>query len=154
MAKHLVNENSNRHSASLGLVIVDVVGRACAAAFAVGLLSGVRVLFVPGNYLKNFRHIVRPLLPSFVRHVSLICIIKERSSSQTFANGKKGERRRRRGKKWRPIIKSTVGAPHNMLSNKKALFTEETATDKRNRGIARDRVVFGGVGSQLTIKER
>ena len=156
MAKHRVNENSSHHDASLGLVIVDVVGRACAAAyFAVGLLSGVRVLFVPGNYLKNFRHIVRYFAPSsFVRHVSLICIIKERSSSQTFANGKKGERRRRRGKKWRPIIKSTVGAPHNMLSNKKALFTEETATDKRNRGIARDRVVFGGVGSQLTIKER
>ena len=156
MAKHRVNENSSHHDASLGLVIVDVVGRACAAAyFAVGLLSGVRVLFVPGNYLKNFRHIVRYFAPSsFVRHVSLICIIKERSSSQTFANGKKGERRRRRNKKWRPIIKSTVGAPHNMLSNKKALFTEETATDKRNRGIARDRVVFGGVGSQLTIKER
>ena len=159
MAKHLVNENSNHHDTT------PRPGhrrrrRPCAAAyFAVGLLSGVRVLFVPGNYLKNFRHIVRYFAPSFVRHVSLICIIKERSSSQTFANGKKGERRRRRNKKWRPIIKSTVGAPHNMLSNKKALFTEETATatDKRNRGIARDdraREVFGGVGSQLTIKER
>ena len=91
-------------------------------------------MFVPGNYLKNFRHIVRYFI---VRHVSLICIIKERSSSQTFANGKKGEKRRRRNKKWRPIIESTVGAPHNMLPNKKALFTEETATDKRNRGIAR-----------------
>ena len=134
MAKHLVDENSSQswpgHRRRR---------RPCAAAyFAAGLLSGVRVLFVPGNYLKNFRHIVRYFAPSsFVRHVSLICIIKERSSSQTFANGKKGERRRRR-KKWRPIIKSTVGAPHNM-PNKKALFTEETATDKRNRGIARDR---------------
>ena len=67
MTKHLVDENSNRHSASLGLVIVDVVGRACAAAFAVGLLSGVRVLFVPGNYLKNFRHIVRYFAPSLLR---------------------------------------------------------------------------------------